>query len=459
MLLQVLMLWTVALIVSRSDFSDRGAGANTDASDYAAGLMWAGILWWLLRKALGPLSRLYLPGPNLSLERSAVCNNMGFIAHRSNEFMFLMLGETVLQIVVSEDNQGRLSESSSNSNLFNALFNATSATATAGLMLALAMMFSFCQLIQVSLGEYTKANSNVAERATKAEGLMAWLRTSTTVGSISAPSSPEAAEGAPKRMLKKSRTQAFRNSELAPITKKVLKSASDSMMTDLAAQRLLLRARAFNVVTTIFFMTNALSVLLVGVGIKLAINDPTAAVGAHFSQEQRLALGVPCMVVFSIQLVNTTLKNLHHYKNLVTILSHSAHLIIIFTRIVLLMAKVLVCFAPLQPVVLLCVEAVLGVLQCALLHMQEHRFSISSTRTHPNARLPDALHAIKSKAQRYRAVTIAKRNGAVPGGGSFKQDGANGGGGSFKQIIRRPSAPEARASERDLAEVLGTVIC
>jgi hypothetical protein len=120
---------------------------------------------------------MLLPGPHLSLERTAVCNNMGFIAYRNNEFMFLMLGETVLQIVASSPltidevyGGGSGSGSSSIPNelsiggvselIRNSLASETAAAASAGLVLAVSMMFSFRQMVHRELVRNPPARSS-----------------------------------------------------------------------------------------------------------------------------------------------------------------------------------------------------------------------------------------------------------------------------------------------------------
>jgi hypothetical protein len=80
--LWVLGMWVAALVLSQIDLGD--ADADRAASDTAAVLMWAGNLFALWRKAQRPLLKMLIPGPHLHLERSAVCNNMGFVAYRNN---------------------------------------------------------------------------------------------------------------------------------------------------------------------------------------------------------------------------------------------------------------------------------------------------------------------------------------------------------------------------------------
>lgn len=425
--LQVMLLWTGALILSRIDFSHHGSFTNDNASDAAAGLMWSGVVWWMWRRASGPLSRLHLPGTHLPLERTAVCNNMGFIAHRNNEFMFLMLGEAVLQIIVSDGNAKGQSSVAASNDIAASLFNATSATATAGLTLALAMMFSFRQMVVIQLGDYKKANQRTKERATQADSLLAAIRKSTRRMSIarktssiwasrgrspprSNPISPSLGSNAACRSTARSLSTCnlANNLQAQPPHPEGMQDPIDAPMSEKRAQRLLLHMRAANVVSTLLFTTNALAVLLVGVGIKLAIIDPTASVDAHFALQQRLELGVPCTVVFSIQLLNTLLKHSHHYKDLSALCAHPAHLLLIVVRIALLATKVFVCFIRLQPVVLLAVEAALAMAQCALLHIQEHRVRIVSPQHPLSAQLPDALNTLREKAKLHRDMQRSK---------------------------------------------------
>ena len=51
---------------------------------------------------MAPLLKLLVKGPHMPIERTWVLNNPAFVAHRNNEFMFLMLGEAVLQIIINE---------------------------------------------------------------------------------------------------------------------------------------------------------------------------------------------------------------------------------------------------------------------------------------------------------------------------------------------------------------------
>ena len=150
--------WCSALILSQSWLGDDAA--QLVASDGAVALMWLGNLWSLFRRAQIPLVR-YLLGWGRSasamLEQSYVVNNHSFVASRHNEFMFLMLGETLLQIVISSGNE------LGGEGLASDLFNATTLSATAGLVLAAAVMFSFRQMVNEEVGNDRKVKSGVRE--------------------------------------------------------------------------------------------------------------------------------------------------------------------------------------------------------------------------------------------------------------------------------------------------------
>ena len=48
-----------------------------------------------------------------------------------------------------------------------------------------------------------------------------------------------------------------------------------------------------------------IAVLFVGIGIKLALYDPTAPTDAHFSDMQRLQLGLSLAFCFALELLST----------------------------------------------------------------------------------------------------------------------------------------------------------
>jgi len=82
--LQMFCIWAGAIVLSTVDFGD--AASNASASDASAALMWLGNLWWYWKLGLYTVAELFIPG-GLTIERSAVCANTGFVIHRNNEFM------------------------------------------------------------------------------------------------------------------------------------------------------------------------------------------------------------------------------------------------------------------------------------------------------------------------------------------------------------------------------------
>ena len=159
----------------------------------------------------------------------------------------------------------------------------------------------------------------------------------------------------------------------------------------LKAERLMHLGRLYNVVGAFLWQTKAQAVMLVGVAVKLAIYKPTSKPDAPYAAQQRIAVGLPIVVVFSIQIVHSlAIKNYQHYfvRNLT---KHKLHLLVLLSRVVLLGAAVAVCFLPIKPMYLLPLEAALISAQSALIHLQEETFAISSDRAHPMGGMSDAL--------------------------------------------------------------------
>ena len=67
-------------------------------------------------------------------------------------------------------------------------------------------------------------------------------------------------------------------------------------------------------------------------------------------------------------------------------------------------AQVLISFAPLPPAGYLGAQTSLGMLQCVLLHLHDHKLKVTGDAIHPLAGVPDALEALRLKASRKRLV-------------------------------------------------------
>jgi hypothetical protein len=150
------------------------------------------------------------------------------------------------------------------------------------------------------------------------------------------------------------------NSELRHLLRRAMaqnKGEAQEAQAQRNAQRLLLNARVSNVISNILFTANAMAVMVVGVGVKLALYDPTAPTNAHFALQQRLGLGVPVAVVFAVQLINSSLRNRHHYACSKALTAHPEHMCVLAARLLLLGVKVGVCFLPLRPVLFVALQA------------------------------------------------------------------------------------------------------
>ena len=97
-MLQLFVLYSISLTLLLIDFGDDDI--NYTFSDISALLMWCGSLLHQWRRFIRPVAMMIRPNVRLPLERMMTACNWTFIFQRKNEFMFLMLGETVLQMVI-----------------------------------------------------------------------------------------------------------------------------------------------------------------------------------------------------------------------------------------------------------------------------------------------------------------------------------------------------------------------
>ena len=100
-MLQVLGMLTFAMILVLINFGD--ADSNADASDWAAVVIWCANLLWIFKRASRASVYLLIPGVRI-VDRLMTSANGVFTFHRNNEFMFLMLGESVLQMAIASVN-------------------------------------------------------------------------------------------------------------------------------------------------------------------------------------------------------------------------------------------------------------------------------------------------------------------------------------------------------------------
>jgi len=357
----------------------------------AAVLMWAANIWLFIRRAFRAVGTMVLPGPHLPLERQMVCSNIGFIYHRNNEFMFLMLGETVLQIVIATH------ESTGRPHGFGDIFvEPEIITAIIGFGIALTLMAAFQSIVAGQVASYEAINEVIEEKHAEEAKMMEKIFGATREGE--------------KWTMGKIVSKASAVSTLSS-------KYDNAREMYREATHLLLKIRAINVFADFLWQVNAMAVMLTGVAIKLVLNSPVGTYSAHSVVGVRLTMSVPIATCFFIQLVHATvLKNRHHW-HLSTFTECPGHVAVVFTRVALLILGIsltwiispdVVNVEVARPYRFLGLQSILCVLQVLLLEMQEHKFKITSKSKHPLARVPLALHALRLRTSQARVVAKAQ---------------------------------------------------
>jgi hypothetical protein len=358
-----------------------------------------------------------------------VCANAGFVFHRNNEFMFLMLGETVLQIVVAIRPGGVIHPGD------DPLFNLSVATAAIGFLIATCMMFSFRAMVRGQLEKYEMTNEGLACQASETEGLMDMVaatqgargkaafiprndshgalhrQSSFSVQAITAKAHDVERGGAANCGASAGGGAAgasggAQSPSAAAVThtslfKRLIDTRSLDVKFEQKAMKILLKMSLYNVLTTFLWQMKSLSIMLVGVGIKLAMFAPMASPHAHWAASQRFELGIPLAVCFSVQFFRSIfVANFHHYS-LSTISLHPVHCLILVVRVALLVASALIGLQPIAPIYVMLELAFISVAQCVLMQLQDFRFPIRSMAYHPMAQMPNALLALQHRRRRY----------------------------------------------------------
>ena len=301
---QILICWSLALVGNQLDFGD--TDSNEWVSDISALLIWAGAVLWVWGQIARPLRELLLPGPHLPLVRSCVAPNAVFFHHRTNEFMFLMLGETVLQVphpsprlnpplkpcarascVVTQIVIGTNARGTDEGRSDPTLFALTLVTGGMAFVIATCMMSSFRTVV----GSQTEADEHLAHELE-------------TLGAR------ETRVHLALRYQGKSMRGLVRRANAASTIEKTHKAA---ILREDYAERLMRKKMVHDGLVALLWQVKAVAVMLTGVGVKLAIYDPLADGGQGRDVRARLMVGLPLAVVFASQLVFSILfQNRHH---------------------------------------------------------------------------------------------------------------------------------------------------
>ena len=311
---QVLLMWGAALACSMAD-TPGDADLHAQLCDLSAALMWAGNLWWTWKQAHPAMCQLLMVRgdgvPRLPIERTVVPSNSGFQLSRDNEFMFLMLGETTLQIVIATAD----THIEPNGNdLWASLLTGVTLTAVVGFLLAVAMMFSFRQMVAGQLSAYRRTNELAKEQELDEEALVA-----------------ELSEQSGRASCRESLTRGI---SCASTAETVVDCLAEKAMSMYDAQRVLLRCRLFNVLGSLLWQTKAMCVMLVGVAVKIAMYAPMAPADAFFASEQRLELALPVALTFFTQFFHAVyIRNRHAYSSLANLAAQPMHVGVVALRL------------------------------------------------------------------------------------------------------------------------------
>lgn len=219
------------------------------AEVWAAALLWLGNLWWNTTRTLVPLLHCGVP-----VERSLVCPHHGYTYHRTHEFMFLMLGEAVLQIVIAAPPASSTVDERE-------WFIATRATALGGFVLAVCLMHTFSSIVTDQLKARHEVNTVVSRRVAEEKTIMSQIE--------------QNSKDLRRNSCMKSEAHA---QNMADHRNKMITSMNMRQLSAIEmerdAQTTIRRWVYVSAIELFLWQFNAVAVLLVGASLKMAVYDP-----------------------------------------------------------------------------------------------------------------------------------------------------------------------------------------
>jgi len=383
--LVTLCLWSGAAVLASQDNSRMDA-QHAARADAAAALLWCGNLCWAGARALSPLLPMLRPATLVPVERSLVCPHHGYKYERTNEFMFLMLGEAVLQIVIAA---GPRSSAQPEDREHWVLY--TRVTATAGFVLATAMMHTFQTIVKEQLEGRHEMNVILGEREAEEAQILHEIEASSQQAAV-------------RRRGSFSNAAAQKSSyaQRQQLIEQMNARQDNAMAVEERAQATIRIWLALSFTELFLWQFNAITVLLMGAALKIAVSNPLEWAPGGYGLEQRYALGGPVAGTFAIQLFyQIVVKHWNDYRSLRQLRRFPRHTCIIICRLLLVACSLAVCHVKLWPVAHVWMQALITVAQVILLHMQKHVFPIvPSERTRMSDE--EAFDALRLKALRYR---------------------------------------------------------
>ena len=187
---------------------------------------------------------------------AAECPHASLPSTPMHRFMFLMLGETILQIIVAIAPGNVVGPAD------DPFFNIPMVTAAYGFVLACSMMLSFRSMVRGQLDNYDRTNTGLAKQASETDALM---QTLVATQAQQAPVGPAASDD-PSR----ASSTVDRGPQRGSIIKKLIDTTALDTRFEKKAERLLMSMHMYNLVNSLLWQTKALSIMLVGVGVKCA---------------------------------------------------------------------------------------------------------------------------------------------------------------------------------------------
>ena len=347
---------------------------DTHWMDVAMGLLWLGNLFAIAKRALRPLGYMLVPSMAMPIEQCMVPFNAAFVLHRNNEFMFLMLGETVLQVVLARqlvDGDHAKKEGFDNYHCdFNVLV-------VCCFIMAWSLLVSFRAMVQNQIADIEHMNEAVEEEEKEEEVL---IKKKKSIGGKGL-----------SNLLKKAQVQ----NELDTVH-------ASYEHVDTETPRDLMHLRVNACFADFLWQLKAMCIMIVGVGVKLVLYDPIAPADAFFAQDQRTLLSVSLVGAFNCQFLYAIYVLRFHYgyhQGFSWVTKHPFHTGILAARVVMSALMLGLGYVEQEPDNFLYTMVGLSVIQGFLVHFHagHPKCVISSPAEHPHKGTPETLIALRVK--------------------------------------------------------------
>jgi len=292
-----------------------------------------------------------------------------------------MLGETVLQMTIATGDKDQGVAFASN------VFSSHACIILSAFIIAWCMMISFRLMISSQLAGFTKTNSAVGSTQAEENELMNKIK--------------KGGKGSQARFSLQSL-----GCRAKEIDKLQSKETDDKhyIADPVKTFHMMMTARENNVGQELLWELLAVSVMLEGVGVKLALYDPEASPTAHFAFQQRIQLSLPITMVYGTVMLHQILfRDWHHYDwRFRWVRRSTGHAMLLVARLGLLATIMAVSLVELQPMSYVPLLAGLTLASTLLLHLHDS-FKVESDNAHPMTGIAQVLNGMRIRARKGRA--------------------------------------------------------